>query len=401
MEEEKKLLKTLKRVPDLEFYVLCPNGKRIRAEKMCEEFESNPESGYAYRTFDNRLVIVVEAVFPEEKIYNGSLSVMVDYSPEELYWRQAFYLSTGESSRMSYTWLPFSGIVIDANVNRMALRKNIIGSTWFSKMEYVSGLDFTTYEYKINMPPVTREENQKLEFLDYIYGRLYLPETNFLQSTYRNPFDRWGCPSFVLASHALGGNIFERGGSGPYSLGEYLFNRSEVDSLFGQIIKRVNTQSPLQRCFRRMKVEEPPSNVVTINKYIDKHKALPIMNAFRDIGVFPPGLSFIQMPFPEVGYSIPIKDYYHMLLEVVHYHWKMYKLGKFTEEQIREKFSNPQALLNEYLTLERRSKFAFPKNTPGQYKLWQARIPQKNREFYGGTRKRLSKRKTKGKSRKH
>lgn len=396
--ESEKFEQNVRNLTDLVFYVLCPNGKRIRVENICEEVEAHPEVGYALRTFDNRLVIVVEAIFPEERIYNGSLSVMVDYVPERLYWRQAFYLSTGESSDMSNTWLPFSGIVIDANIDRRYVAGNVIGSTWFSKMEYGSGLEFTLEPHKIYMPPLSREEREKLEILKEIYGQVYLPEKNFLESFFHtNPFDRWGCPSFVLASHALGGNVFTNKSS---RRGQVFFREDERNSLFGKLVAKVNTSSPLQECFLRMKTEEPPSNVMKINKYIDEHKAIPIMNAFRELGVFPPGLSFLQVPFPELGYSVPVKGYYHMLLEVVNYHWKMYKLGKFTAEQIREKFSNPQALLKEYLTLERRSEQIFPNNTKRKYRLWQARIPQHHRPFLGGTRKkRLSKKK--GKSRKH
>ncbi len=377
-------LENIRNLTKLEFYALCPDGKRLPVQTICEDFNVRPRDGYAYRTFDNRLVIVVEAIFPAEAVYNGSLSTIVDSIPEKVYWRQAFYLSTGESSNMSYTWLPFSGIVIEASILNPKQRNTITGTSWFSKSEYGSGLERVLEPYQIRMPPLTKNELNLLELYDEIYGNLYLPEKNFI-NTYigHNPFDRWGCPSFVLASHALGGSFFRGKGTG-----ERLFNRGEDDEIFGNIIKKINVRSPLQECFIIMKVHNQPAKVRTINKYIDEHKAIPIMNAFRDIDVFPPGLSSVQVPFPEVGYSIPLKEYYHMLLEIVHYHWKMYKLNKLSADEIRKKFSRPQELLKEYLTEARRNKFIFPNSPEYKYKLWRQMIPAEHRQFFGGTRKR-------------
>ena len=387
----------IRNLTKLEFYVLCPNGKRILAQNICKEFMANPNLGYAYRTFDNRLVIVVEAIFPKEDIFNGSLSYLIESIPEKLYWRQAFYLSTGESSNMSYTWLPFSGIVIDASVLKTRWREKVIGTSWFSKSEYGSGLESVLEEYKISMPPLTKDESKLLKFYDKIYGRLYLPETNFADTFDifgGNPFDRWGCPSFVLASHALGGDFF-RG----REVGEYLFSKSTFRELFGEVIKKVNTVSESQDCFRIMKYRYPPTKILKINKYIDKYKAIPIMNAFREIGVFPPGLSSVQVPFPEVGYSIPLKEYYHMLLEVVYYYWKLYKLNKMTAEQIRDIFSNPEGLMKEYLTETRRKNFIFPNESEYKYTLWRQMISPAHRQFFGGTKKK--RKANKKKSRKH
>ncbi len=385
MEEE-----IIPNLEELEFYVLCPNGKRIRAEKMCEEFERNPDEGYAYRSFDNRLVVVVEAIFPYEPIYNGTMSVMVNYIPEKLYWRQAFYLSTGESSSLPKTWLPFSGIIINANVMRAARTydKTVSGTSWFSKTEYISGSFHSTYKYGLKFPPVTRADNETLQWLDRLYGKLYLPEGNVLESTYRNPFDRWGTPSFALASHALGGYFFENPPGSRYGGGDILFYNYSRRPEYERVIQKLNKDSPLQPCFPMMQKNYSPTNIHTINQYIDKHKAIPIMNAFRDIGVFPPGLSFLQVPFEGLPYSMPITEYYYMLLEVVHHFWKLYKLKKISAEKVRSIFSNPQSLLKDYLTKERRKESVFPNEPHYKYKLRTNIIPAKNIPFYGGTRKR-------------
>jgi hypothetical protein len=374
----------------LEFYVLTPNGKRIRAEKMCEEFERNPDEGYAYRTFDNRLVLVVEAVFPFQPIYNGTMSVMVNYTPEKVYWRQAFYLSTGESSSMPSTWLPFSGIIINAKTMRSirTYDKTVSGTSWFSKLEYISGSSITTDRYQIRFPRLNAGDRAKLEELDRLYGRLYLPEGNVLEGIYRNPFDRWGTPSFALASHALGGYFFVNPPHSPHGGGDILFYNYSHISEYQKVIQKLNKNSPPQRCFRFMQRNYSPTNILTINQYIDKHQAIPIMNAFRDIGVFPPGLSFIQVPFEGLPYSMPITDYYYMLLEVVFHFWKLYKLQKISAEKVRSIFSNPQSLLKGYLTKERRTQDVFPNEPHYKYKLRTNIIPAKNLPFYGGTRKR-------------
>ena len=80
---------------NLRFFALCPDGRRVPVEDLCKEYEKDPR-GLAYRTFENRLVLVVQAIFPDEIIY----------------WQQAFYMSTGKNSGMPGTWLPFDGIVL-------------------------------------------------------------------------------------------------------------------------------------------------------------------------------------------------------------------------------------------------------------------------------------------------
>ncbi len=378
------------RLAELEFYVLCPNGKRIRAEKMCEEFIKNPDVGYAYRSFENRLIVVVEAVYPEQKIYNGTLSVMIDYIPEKLYWRQAFYLSTGSNSGIPATWLPFSGIIIQAETmrTRYEFNESIAGTSWFSKSEFSSGLDYATRKYKLPLPKLTEQEQELLQYIQYIYGRLFLPEGNFLEGYRKNRFDRWGAPSYILASHALGGYYFQDVPGSQYHAGDILFEDYTYEDEYKEVIKKLNKNSPLQRCFLSMQKNYPPTNILTINQYIDKHQAIPIMNAFRDIDVFPPGLSFIQVPFEFAGYSIPITQYYFMLIEVVYYYWLLYKLNKLSAEQIRTLFSNPVSLLKKYITKERRKSNIFPNESQYRFKIKKNILPNNHLPFYGGTRKR-------------
>lgn len=411
----------------LEFYALCPNGKRIRVQDFCKEAEGSKE-GLVYRTFDDRLILVIEAVFPGQPIYNGSLSTMIDYTPERTYWRQAFYLSTGESSSMENTWLPFSGIFIRFPQYR-ALKREIIqrnesgkalksweqsmgnredtgeqtGLVWFGKSEYIApeGGYSTTYEYLLPHAGLSRVEVDKVSTLENLYGKLYLPEGNFLSSPYSGvSFNRFGCPSYALASHALGGIFFDT------SQGDYQFGRRVVykpgDILFSsfrqrvedqpgyqEIKNRLNTNSPLQECMTRLKEVYPIEKPYRINNYIDAMQAIPIMNAFRHLGVFPPGLSLLQMPIRSLGYSLPIVEYYGMLQEAVYYYWVEYKLGRISDGSIQTILQNPDAFIR---SIKRKYR---QKSVLGNEKTisFNTHKPsEKQKKFYGGTRRKGTRR---------
>lgn len=414
----------------LEFYALCPNGKRIRVQDFCKEAEGSKE-GYLYRTFDDRLVLVIEAVFPAEAIYNGTLSVMVNSVPERTYWRQAFYLSTGESSHMENTWLPFSGIfilfqqykplrreIIERNKKGRALKywqqsmQNTeakgpqVGGPWFAKSEYIApeyGLS-TTAEYELSHSGgLTRSEQGKVNMLEELYGKLYLPEGNFLRSSYSGSFSRFGCPSYALASHAIGGTFFHRErdywdfgrrslapGGGDRLFASFNYLLQQVPG-YNSIRKRLNTSSAPQACFSDMKETYPIEKPYKINNYIEAMKAIPIMNAFRDLGVFPPGHSLIQMPVYYLGYSLPVVEYYGMLQEAVYYYWIEYKIGRLSKEDIQNMMENPSSFIQDM-----KKKYRWTSVLGNEKTIWfNVRKPSdKQKKFYGGkTRRKYGNRK--------
>jgi hypothetical protein len=220
----------------LRFFALCPNGNRIPVESICEEYSRNP-NGLVYRTFEDRLVLVIQAMFPDR---------------EQPYWQQAFYYSTGKSSGMPLTWLPFDGIVMQglyfqkANSKPLPQLKQMAsafarffpakkkannefnflnnetleprhttytGQAWFSKNPFYNWSQSSTKSFGPSAPVSLTPRMQINELLDKAYGPLYLPEGNYLSSGYG--FSRFGTASYALASHALGGKVFEEGKGGP------------------------------------------------------------------------------------------------------------------------------------------------------------------------------------------
>ena len=67
------------------------------------------------------------------------------------------------------------------------------------------------------------------------------------------------------------------------------------------------------------------------------------MNTFRQEGIFPPGLSFINTPISTLGYSMPLESYEVQLTIKIGKLWVDYKTGKKTLDEIRTIFANPRA----------------------------------------------------------
>lgn len=353
-EEEKQDLKDFKEsLPDietyklklqtLEFFALCPNGKQIPVENICEEYLKDP-NGFALRTFDDRLVLVIQAMFPDEA------------TP---YWNQAFYLSTGESSGMGGTWLPFNGILMKGNRerkitifqpyyqhrNRTAEEKKLFFSGWFSKDELCAPQD-RSYLLARLQPNQTIEEMKKVA-LDETYGRFYLPEGDYLY--YKSRFDRFGTLSYLLASHALGGNMYKyKMGSDTLLHGFSYGNNTSRNKPSESLARYVNKNNPLQSCFQEMASTYPIAKPYEVNAYIDRHHAIFIMNAFRQENIFPPGLGFLNTPFQALGYSMPIFGDWFALAEFVHDVWYDYNIGKISLDDVRKKFTNTKEAVRNY-----------------------------------------------------
>jgi hypothetical protein len=373
-------------LPNLEFFALCPNGKRIPVKEICDEYLKDP-TGLAYRTFDDRLVLVIQAIHPELK---------------EPYWNQAFYLSTGESSGKGGTWLPFNGIVAKLETSRLITHyyprffqrnrtpeEHILYSTsWFSKAEFCAPQNRT---FPVLLGFGASLENVIIFELRNAYGDLYLPEGNNLHCKSR--FDRFGTISYALASHALGGAY--------YIHNEY--NIKNTKSTFFPNIKITNKEpttseeilahilhknSPLQSCFIEMAKTYPISPPNKINAYIDSHYALSYMNAFRQEKIFPPGLLFANVPMKTLVYSLPILDFSGAISRFVKDAWKDWKLGKKTIGEIQEIFLHPQRHVQEYFKQHRKNEI-MPNEPEFQWNVLRnfASKPE-HAKYYGGRKTR-------------
>lgn len=342
------------------YFALCPNGKRIRVEDLCKEYARDP-TGLAYRTFDDRLVLVLQAVNLGDPTYvNYGNLTEIPIESGVIYWQQAFYLSTGESSGMGGTWLPFNGILIKSETERELIRfypsyerrerraneKTLQGTAWFSKDIFGAPQDRSFFRFSSEM---TAEE-RKVERLYDTYGRLYLPEGNYLY--YKSPFDRIATLSYALASHAIGGNLFAQGDGGTSLRVRYSL-QGIPDTIKDQVETRLNTPSPLQSCFAEMGRTYPITKPNVVNAYIDKEKGVYYMNAFRKEGIFPPGLAFAQVPMKSLGYSMPVKTYWDALANAVREIWTDYHLGKLTLDDVKAIFANPRGQIEAYMKKHR------------------------------------------------
>ncbi len=385
---------------NLQFFALCPNGKRLPVKSICEEYARDP-TGLAYRTFEDRIVLVIQAIHPD-------LS--------EPYWNQAFYLSTGESSGMPGTWLPFNGILMKGDVarkiyaekttgkwrglheyrDRKTKNEKKIGSTaWFSKMNFAAPQDrpFGLSRW-MNNDRIPLKEQMETEVWDR-YSRFYLPEGEYLH--YGSRFDRFGTISYALASHAIGGNLFENRYSDPknepYYPHVYHFfpslnisnkNNRSSDRIFADILY---INSPLQSCFLEMATTYPIAKPNIVNGYIDSHHAITYMNAFRQEKIFPPGLSYVQVPMPALGYAMPIDTYWYHLDGYVKNLWLEWKTGKITIAEIKGKFQHPEEETKKIIK-EQREYYIMPDEPNIQYNLARERYTKKPQmlQYYGGRR---------------
>ena len=362
------------KVLHLEFFALCPNGNRIPVKEICAAYERG-ETGLVLRTVEDRLALVIQAVFPGEP---------------QPYWQQAFYLSTGESSGMPDTWLPFNGILMDADISRKMIiyyphfeyrnRRNnekiIFATGWFSKEEFCARQE-RCFPY---FP--TELQQKKEQQVARVYGKLYLPEGDLL--SYRSKFDRFGTFSFVLASHALGGKFFSFKSAEDFNS---ILNESPYRE---EMVTRLDQISPLQPCFPAMRAAYPIAKPNEVNAYIEKHQAFSYMNAFRPENLFAPGLSFLQVPIKSLGYAMPIKMYYYYLQRYISDLFYAYKTGQIPLDVVRHKIRIPPDELQKLFTAERPS-FVFPNEQNFRYNfaehVYQTK-PQMRKYFGGNTKRR-------------
>ena len=326
---------------NLRFFALLPNGKRIPVESLCEEYKQSP-SGVFMKSFQDRLVVVVQAVKPDDTIY----------------WNQAFYLSTGTSIGTDgfgnkrnvnvhtlirgATWMPFHGIIGSAPIHPYfgKASRPLVDSTdtqriitiWFAKDSLIPQLKNyggrATEFHFINSELLTDGERLKaVELLENYEG--FLPEKRLHQVREDKLFSRMMFPSYLLASHALGGNAY----SGNYEkeLREYLNKtRSYPQSFFERILR----PSPVQPCVDEAAKTTPLTILEELNAYIDRHGAIGRANAFRSLGLEVPGLAASSILLKNMEVRIPLEYYEDMLNYAVGRELIFYLLGKRSKEEV-------------------------------------------------------------------
>ncbi len=364
-------------VLSLHYFVILKNGSRIPIEELYSYTQEHPDESI-FRTFDDRLVAIVEAIQPD-----GTL-----------YWRQAMYCSTGTSSGMKDTWFPFNGIFVRSF--DYSNTKPIKLEPWFEKeffnpsAESERGDKFFRF-----LPPTT-----PYKAVQYVYSRLGLPEGDF---TYypehfedHAEFDRFGSLSYFVASYKLGSKFFTN------MMNTKVHKHSEPGLMFGytsyhpdhsryeEILQFLNTkhykhidmlrsliETPNERNYSTFAKSVPIVKPPVINHAIDEYQASSIYNYFRNKPIRIPPYSAYSVFLPSIGYSLPIKSvfsYFHTQISII---FKLSVEENLSNEEIQSKIDEA---FQEQLDLV---KFTEKKNN---YNL--VPIPPSQANYYGGTRKR-------------
>lgn len=364
-------IKVISTLHTLAFFVLCPDGRRFPVSELCAEYAKTPE-GIFMRSFQDRLVLVIEAVYPDGRVY----------------WHQAFYLSTGTSVNVfkgrldsndarANTWMPFHGLVVKGG--RLAKKQSSYKNGdveytdaspaidmihfYFLKtahMEYY-GYDPTSKPSREwNYTPVKKTAEQKKEERDRrhlvsSFGS-FLPEgyyRNMHQK--RSPlFDRFECLSYLLASHDLGGNAFAEAASGaallPFAIvrGEEGNRDVDLKEEFPEFCARFALPSPPQACSQEAATSVAITKPNVINEFLTRHGAIGRMNVFRSIGetdIPVPGLNVSSVPIQNLGYEAPLEDYETLLNNYVSYYFLEYKFGKITKDDLIRTLQEPMSTI--------------------------------------------------------
>jgi hypothetical protein len=307
----------------LDFYVIFPNGKRVPVDEVCSTMAADPKCR-PLRMFEDRLVLVVEAILPIHKFpYEGDWNLIAPVAvskTERLYWRQAFYLSTGTSSQMPRTWLPFDGIVLgDEGAERVLswgkfyqlpfsdlFGKPYVQEIWVNKRSFV--------DYK-----VPRSQNNLLNKLFSTY-QLTLPEGMERK-------ERYGPLSFILASSKLGGDDM-------INMATEITARGFLDEGNAEsYIAAFQTPHLLEPCFENLAETLPISKAYAVNAYIDKFQANWYHN--RIPGIQTPLLKDISAPIQPLNISLPIFIVKSELSSSIQIYHKDFLMGIKSVEEIQ------------------------------------------------------------------
>lgn len=370
----------------LDYYVIFPCGKRVPIDQVCAAMESDTKCR-PLRMFENRLVLVLEAVLPvDEFAYKGDwnlLAPVVLNKKERLYWRQAFYLSTGTSSDKPRTWLPFDGVMFGDNNNIRQMSMGKIQGISFANM-FQSERGFTRPLW-VNKSPFLRQKWWRSgvepdDTLSMGY-QLLVPET--LQS-----LERYGPLSYILASSKLGGDDMKQ--VGRYA-SDFLSRDPSQKAASELYVKELAQSHMLEPCFDKLFESLPISKADAVNDYIDRfqanwyHNKIPGVKVptLRDISVYVDRVKMRVPPtFIKTDLTSMVSDFHHRFLK-----------GEITPQEIQAE-------------LDKRSFMMWQGKNIGKEKI-EFKISEEMftnerfKNFMGGKRTRRAKRKGRKATRKH
>lgn len=343
----------------LRFYILFPNGQRVPIEQSCEAVQHAMTTGdtsfLPLRTFGDRMVLILEAALPTifveglpEEIWNFIAPTQAN-DQEYLYWRQAFYLSTGTSSGKGGTWLPFDGITLGIDkpdrqtyhMSEFAKRKNgregYRDQTWFDKKEF---------NFPVGVPD---EYNILARLYNSFYHNCLLIDGSRME--------RYGSLSYLLASSKLGGSdmaeIAKKWRN--LSLSKWHVSHGEADETMLQesieFAKLFQVPHLLEPCFQGLSQNLGIVSPETINDYIDNFQGCWYYNKL--VGVTTPPLSSYSVLVPSVQIHLPIFHFKNKLIRIIkqaHFEHLLYvftngKLGASTD-QINQELQSGNFLRN-------------------------------------------------------
>jgi hypothetical protein len=425
--------KNIRLLHHLEFYILCPDDRRFPVADLCKEYEKKPD-GIFMRTFENRLVVIVQAVFPSTK--------------QIVYWNQAFYLSTGTSINSYYgrkgsndtranTWMPFHGLVIqgkghgslnkfDYDLSTMEATPSdthkMLNNFYFVKVAHLNNSDINKTNSYRKMNNIKNHLNQttlaKMQYFEETYAN-FLPEGKFQDWLGKGSlYSRFQCLSYLLASHEMGGNAFNyppppsntekpMNDMTAMHLGRVNNHTAAIRSIlpdlslgpfekvFPELYKRLAVPSPPQPCFADAIKTTAIYKPNEINAFIDRHGAIGRMNFFRSNGIqdMPvPNLSISAVPFTNLSYEASLEEYDLLLNAYVSYYFIRLRMGmvgkaKFTEA-MRASMSDIIRMRNS--TFEERNTIVAPDDEGVTFTLAEKEMKHKN--YLGGRKSRRNRR---------
>ncbi len=245
------------------FYAITPAQEKVPLSEVCNH---RPLKMMGDLGEHGRLVLVIEC---DDVNPDGT---------ELVYWKQAFYFSTGTSSHMKNTWLPVDGIVLGTNDDifrdnaMLGIHKPAAGEVrdvtykiWLDKSPFLhargSGYD-----------PGTPEDERIVREL---YNGGFLPEELYS--------DRFGSFSHAMASYLLGGSAWSGGGMVLRKL-MYGASTNPADYVgLSELSERLSPPRPPLDCFVEMvSIPDrlPFSTITEVNDYIGRNKAVSYMAPF-------------------------------------------------------------------------------------------------------------------------
>jgi hypothetical protein len=375
-------------VLSLQYFVILLDETRIPIESLFRYVSEHPETS-VFRSFDDRIIIIVEAIQP-----NG-----------EVYWRQAMYCSTGTSSGMRYTWFPFNGIFVKKE--GYAQTKPYRLSLWFEK-EYFnpSEADERGFRKIIRFdPPKT-----PYQAVSHVYSGIGLPEGNYIYYT-ESPedqaeFDRFGSLSYFVASYKLGSKFFTNmvdtklypsQNNGPFSFASYHPDKDRYENILYFLtnkkykdidVLRSLVETPNEIDYAALVKSIPIAKPNRINDMIDRLQASSIYNYFRNRPIRIPPYSAYSVFLPTLGYALPKADVFSMFHRSINYTFLNSIENNLSDEEIQTQINKDFAYALEFNDFE---------TLKNDYNI--STIYPKNANYFGGARAQTRRRKARAQTR--